>query len=527
MTIVAKNSPYILGIDLGTSNSAIAVYVNGKSEIIPIDGDKTCPSVVNIRENGEAVVGRQARSRMMIDPDNTIASVKRNMGSDWTKEFAGVPGKNYTPSDISAEILAKLTSGAQQAGTVDLRGTPKYAVICIPANFNDAQKNATKEAGKLANLDVLYLLEEPVAAAIAYAMDRERDQTILVYDLGGGTFDVSILNVESINGGPSQFKVLAKAGVEKLGGDDFDNEIIKIAVAKFKESSNVDVLDLKKDQGIAIKALREAQKKLKDAAEVAKCEISESQATQITIPNLIKDESGKLHSLDMELTREEFENAIRGLVLQSKDAVQRALDEAKVGLDGISRILLVGGSTRVPLVRQMLAEMFGKEPYSDADPDVVVARGAAIFGASLGVPSDKVDETEAVNPEDRPEGTITLNNIVTHFLGMETTGGKFNCLIEKGLEIPQEEPLVVSRDFTTSRDNMTELMIRIYQASEAVGYVNEESVQCIGEFFLVGIPAKPRGQECITVTYSIDQQNLLKVEATSSTSSGALDIQRS
>ena len=229
----------------------------------------------------------------------------------------------------------------------------------------------------------------------------------------------------------------------------------------------------------------------------------------------------------MELTREEFENAIRGLVLQSKDAVQRALDEAKVGLDGISRILLVGGSTRVPLVRQMLAEMFGKEPYSDADPDVVVARGAAIFGASLGVPSDKVDETEAVNPEDRPEGTITLNNIVTHFLGMETTGGKFNCLIEKGLEIPQEEPLVVSRNFTTSRDNMTELMIRIYQASEAVGYVNEESVQCIGEFFLVGIPAKPRGQECITVTYSIDQQNLLKVEATSSTSSGALDIQRS
>lgn len=527
MAIILKNSPYILGIDLGTSNSAVSIFVRGNADVIPIDGLKACPSVVSIREGGEVMVGRQARNRIMIDPDNTVASIKREMGSNWTKEFSNMPDRIYTPSDISAEILTKLMDGVQQSGTVDLRGTPRYAVICIPANFNDAQKNATKEAAALANLEVLYLLEEPVAAAIAYALDKERDQTILVYDLGGGTFDVSILNVDSSSDGPAQLKVLGKAGVPRLGGDDFDLAIMTIAAEKLKNESGVDILDLKKDQGISVKSLREAQQKLKDASETAKVELTDVASTQITIPNIIKDESGNVHALDIEITREQFNDSIRDLILQSKDAVQRALEEAKLKIEDISRIILVGGSTRVPLVKDMLTEMFGKEPYSDTDPDVVVARGAAIFGASLGVPSDKLDETEEILIEDKPESTIEVNNIVTHYLGIETVGGKFNCLLEKGLEIPAETPLTVSKDFTTQRDNMSEINIRVYQSELPSDYVGIDGVMGIGEFFLAGIPPKPRGQERITVTFAIDQQNTLKVTAKSSSSSGDLEINRS
>jgi molecular chaperone DnaK len=393
MAIVVKNSPYILGIDLGTSNSAIAVYEKGEAKILPVNGDKTCPSVVNMRENGEIIVGRQARSRLMIDPDNTVASIKREIGSAWTKEFTGAPGKTYTPTDISAEILSKLVSGAEGGGVVDLRGTPRFAVICIPANFDDAQKTATREAGILANLEVLELLEEPVAAAIAYAMDRDRDQTILVYDLGGGTFDVSILQVKSAGGEPAKFDVLAKEGVRKLGGDDFDYALMEIANAQFTSDSGVDILDLKKDQGISAKLLREAQQKLKDATETAKRELTETLNAQITIPNLIKDEAGNVHNLDMEITRDNFNDAVRPLIEQSREAIERALGAAKLGIDDISRIILVGGSTRVPLVKQMLGDMFGKEPYSDTDPDTAVARGAAIYGATLGVPTDQVEDT--------------------------------------------------------------------------------------------------------------------------------------
>lgn len=527
MAIILKKSPYILGIDLGTSNSTVSVYVRGDAQVIPIDGSKVCPSVVSIREGGEVVVGRQARNRIMIDPDNTVASIKRQMGTNWAMEFSNMPGKTYSPTDISAEILTKLISGVQHSGIIDLRGTPKYVVICIPANFNDAQKNATKEAAALANLNVLYLLEEPVAAAIAYAIDKERDQTILVYDLGGGTFDVSILKVASSTEGPAQLKVLGKAGVPKLGGDDFDLAIMKIAAEKLKSESEIDILDLKKDQGISVKALREAQQKLKDASEIAKVELTDLESTQITIPNIIKNESGKLFNLDVEITREQFNEVISKLILQSKDAVQRALDEAKLKIDEISRLLLVGGSTRVPLVKRMLTEMFGKEPYSDTDPDVVVARGAAIYGAALGVPSDKTDDTEAVLDEDKIESTISVNNIVTHYLGIETVGGRFNQLLEKGLEIPSEIPLTVSKDYTTSRDNMTEINIRVYQSELPTEYVGVVGAQCIGEFFLTGIPPKPRGQERVTVAFSIDQQNLLKVTATSSGSSDNLDISRS
>ena len=520
--LFAKKSPYIMGIDLGTSNSAIAVFVKGQAEILPIDGSKTFPSVFSVR-NGEIIVGRQARNRLMVDPENTVASIKREIGGSWTKEFKNLPGKAYTPTDISAEILSKLVTGAEQAGTVELRGTPSYAVVCIPANFNDAQKTATREAGELANLEVLYLLEEPVAAAIAYALEKERDQTILVYDLGGGTFDVSILQVDSTQSDRSGFKILAKEGVPKLGGDDFDRKLMEIAGEKFKLESQIDIFDLKKDQGISPKALREAQQKLKDASETAKCELSEAQTATLSIPNLIKDESGNVHNLEMEITRAEFNEAIRELIGQSKEAVDQALKSAKLDIEDISRIILVGGSTRVPLVREMLTEMFGKEPYGDTDPDTVVARGAAIFAATLNVPDPDLERSY----EDILEKEIQVANIVTHFLGIETRGGKFNCLIDKGLDIPSDLPLAFSKEYTTPRDNMTELAIRVYQSDRGVEFVREDNVQCIGEFFLTRIPAKPRGEERINVTFEIDQQNLLKVKAISSSSAGELEIQRS
>lgn len=524
MSITVKHSPYVFGIDLGTSNSAIAIYKKwegGKPEsrIIPIDGGKTCPSVLNVRDTGEILVGRQARSRLMIDPENTVTSVKREIGGPWTKEFKGLPGKVYTPTDISGEILSKLITGAQQAENVDVKGAPRYVVICIPANFDDTKKTATKAAGALVNLEVLWLLEEPVAAAIAYADEQSRDQTILVYDLGGGTFDVSILKVDSSKSGPAQFTILAKEGVPKLGGDDFDEKIMVIAAEKFKEVSKIDILDLNKDQGITAKSIREAQQKLKDAAEQVKIELGDAQQAQIEIPNLIKDESGELHSLQMEITREQFEAAIRDLILQSREAVQRALDSAKLTIDDISRIILVGGSTRVPLVRQVLTEMFGKEPYGDTDPDTVVARGAAIYGATFNLPEDERDA------EERRKG-ISVTNIATHFLGIETYGGKFNCLIEKGLEIPEDKPLSAEKVYTTPRDNMTELTIRAYQSDSPAELVGTEGVKCIGEFNLTGIPPKPKGQEQISVIFEIDQQNLLKVKAKSSSSSGELEIQR-
>ena len=520
--LVAKKSPYIMGIDLGTSNSAIAVYVKGQAEIIPIDGSKTLPSVFSVRNDGEILIGRQARNRALVDPDNTIASIKREMGSDWKKEFKAISDKVYTPTDISGEILHKLLTGATEAGTVELRGEPAYAVVCIPANFNDDQKTATKAAGELANLEILYLLEEPVAAAIAYALDKERDQTILVYDLGGGTFDVSILNVDSTKSDREKFDILAKEGVPKLGGDDFDAKIMDIAGQKFHKESGVDIFDLKKDQGINKKALRQAQQKLKDAAEKVKCELSETKAAMLEIPNLIKDDSGTVHNLDVEITRDEFNAAIAELIEQSKEAVDRALTSSKLTIEDIDRIILVGGSTRVPLVKEMLVEMFDKEPYADTDPDTAIARGAAIFASTLNVP-----EADSERDSEDMRGEFEVSNIVTHFLGIETRGGKFNRLIDKGLDIPAEEPLTFSKEYTTPRDNMTELAIRVYQSDQEADFVRNENVKCIGEFFLTRIPAKPRGEEKINVTFEIDQQNLLKVKATSSSSSQELEIKRS
>lgn len=516
-----KYSPYVFGVDLGTSNSAVAIFKEGRVEVLPIEGTKMMPSVISVLQNGEILVGYKAKNRAIMQPENTVASIKRLIGDDkWKKTFEALPGKEYTPVDISTMILAEMIAKVQQNEGIDLKGTPRYAVICIPANFDNAKREATKKAAELANLEVLYLLEEPVAAAYAYALEKERDQTILIYDLGGGTFDVTILKIDSTQSKEKQFKVLAKEGVPLLGGDDFDQKLMEIVARKLQETSGLDILDLKKDQGINERSLREAQQKLKEAVMQAKHELSETMNTSISVPNLIKDESGKPHNIDMEVTREQFNDAIRDLILQSKEAVRKSLEAAKLTIKEIDRIILIGGSTRVPLVRERIMEMFGKEPYGDIDPDTAVARGAAIYGATLNAPvrRDEADILDIV---------MKIEDKVSHHLGIEVSGGKFSALIKKGTDIPNETPVAETKEYTTPRDNMTELAIRVYQSLEEVEFVSSKDVVCIGEFFLTGIPPKPRGQERITVTFEINQQNILHVKAKGSSSEKDLEIKRS
>lgn len=504
---VAK-SPYTFGVDLGTSNSAIAVSANDRVAILDIEGKKTMPSVVTLRSDGDIIVGNQARNRAIIEPDNTIISIKREMGNPtWTKEVNGV---TYAPEDISEKILSKLIEQAERNAPFDLVGTPSKVVLCIPANFSDLQRKASIQAAELAGLNVVTLIEEPVAAAIAYALEKDRDQTILVYDLGGGTFDVSILDVKSKIGAPADLRILAKEGVPVLGGDDFDRKIIELLASRLQETSGIDVLDLRKDSGVSERHLREVQQRLKDAAIQAKHELAESESTHISLLDVLKDEGGKAHSVEVELTRDDFNGMIRAYIDETIACVAKAIESASLTKDQISRIILVGGSTRVPLVRIALTDFFGKEPYSDLDPDTVVAYGAAMYGARL----------------DSAEERVVVHEKVTHFLGIETFGGKCSWLIEKNTDIPASEPLSESKEFTTGRDNQTEIAIRVYQSDEPVEFSNDEKATFIGEFFLMNLPELPKGQVTVDVRFEIDQQNLLRVSATSADQSEQIEVKR-
>jgi len=509
-----KNSPYVLGIDLGTTNSTAAVYAKGESKVVPIDGQTVLPSVVHVNKDGEFIVGFPAKSQLLIDPDNTVASVKRELGNySYAKTFNGRPGSSYSATDLSAEILTKICSGVEASSPFDLRGSLRYAVICIPANFDDAKKQATLEAGKMAGFKVLRLLEEPVAAAIAYAVEAKRDQKIIVYDLGGGTFDVSILDVDSTDSDEAQFHVLAKEGIPNLGGDDFDQAIMEIVAKDFAVKSDIDVFDLKKDQGLSRKTLRQAQQKLKEVAEAAKQELSFADSSDILLPNFLKDEAGTLHNIEYTITRTAFEHAIRDMLLSTRATMEKALTNAQLTIDDIARILLVGGSTKVPLVRQIVHDMFGREPYSDLDPATAVARGAAIAGAVLGTPDEDVEQTAETFAEDTPDIEIKITDIVTHFLGIEIVNGKFNKILDKGQEIPSDKPLVAHKDYIAPRDDMTEIRIAVYQAVDEPTFVTDKGCVCIGEFFLTGIPPRKRGEVKIDVSFEINQQNMLKVTA--------------
>ncbi len=514
MPLESKTSPYILGIDFGTCNSVVSVFYGAgggsnleKARVIEVEGDSRIPSVVCFQDENTILVGHAARRLAVVNPESTVSSIKRVLGdARWKREFFG---KEYQAVDIAAMIFEKLLNGVQAQTWIDLKGTPRFAVVCIPANSDDIKKKLTIEAAHQAGLKVLRLLEEPTAAAIAYGFERGREQTIMVYDLGGGTFDCTILEVHTSDGGEPHFMVRAKEGIAFLGGDDFDQEIMKILNAKFMEKTGIDLLDDTKDQGVSIAKLRNARWLLKEAAESAKKELSEAELTTVSLPNLLLDGAGRAHSLMEEIGREEFEGAIIDMLQATQRTMGKALEAAGLTIQDIDKIVLVGGSTRIPLVKRLVAEMWGRDPYQDVNPDTCIAQGAAIFGASLVLP----EASEREQGDQLPQKFI-IEDQVTHYLGLETVGRKFNVLINKGTEIkPGGEPVTFSRIFTTAEDDITSLRLSVYQSLEAAEYVDAPGVVCLGDFYFNGLPAAKRGEMKLEVTFTITQENLLQVKS--------------
>ena len=502
-----KTSPYVLGIDLGTSTSECSVYRRGRGEVITIFGQKVVPSVVNYREGADPLVGLQAKRRALTDPDNTVVSIKRHMGDpDYDREINEAKVK---PEEVSALVLEHIKNGAQEHE--DLAGTVKHAIITIPANFNNNQRQATLEAGRLAGLEVHRLVEEPVAAAIAYGFGRERDQTILIFDLGGGTFDVCLLKVETAEGANASFQVLGKAGIPELGGDDFDEVLMKMLSKKIVDEGGPDILDLKKDQGISKKKLRTAMQILKEKAEEAKIELSEAESAAVDAPSLVKDESGKQYHLSTEITRAEFEEAIKPLVDKTRECIEQALKEAQTETDDVDRVILVGNSTRTPCVRALVTDILGKEPYGDIDPGTAVSLGAAILGATIELPGEKPDE-------DTIKEDFEETNTTSHYLGIETVGQKFSPLLNKGTTIPCDN----SKTYATSQDDQPELRITVFQfpCETEVIDMGVDGSACLGEFFLGPLDPAKAGKMQIDVKFEIDDNGVLKVSAKGKGESG-------
>lgn len=506
--LVEKISPYVLGIDLGTSTTLASVYRRGRGEVLEIFGQDVVPSVVNYRDDTEPLVGLQAKRRALIDPDNTIVSIKRHMGDpDYVRE---INEKSVKPEEVSAVILEHIKNGAQEHE--NLNGTVRHAIVTIPANFNNNQREATLEAGRLAGLEILRLVEEPVAAAVAYGFGQDRDQTILVYDLGGGTFDVCILKVDASANSNSSFSVLGKAGIPQLGGDDFDRALMKILGQVIIDEGGPNVLDLKKDQGINKKKLRTAMQILKEKAEAAKIELSEADSAFVDAPSLIKDENGKEYHLSTEITREMFNEAIKPMVEQTGECIQQAIGEAKIEVDDIDRIILVGGSTRAPCIRELVTQMLGKEPYGDIDPATAVSQGAAILGATFELPGEKPDEDKI------DDKGIEEVNCTSHYLGIETLGQKFSELLKKGQELPCEN----KKTYATTQENQPELRIAVFQfpaESELIDMQMPGSA-CLGEFHLGPLDPAPAGRIQVEVAFCIDKDGMLKVSANSTGGEG-------
>ena len=480
----------VIGIDLGTTNSCVAVYEGGEAKIIPNkEGKNTTPSVVAFTSKGEVLVGDPAKRQAITNPDNTIYSIKRIMGLMMNEEKAKeahdkvtykivdkngmaaveVAGKTYTPQEISAKILAKLKEDAESylgQGVTD-------AVITVPAYFNDAQRKATKEAGQIAGLNVLRIINEPTASALAYGLDKKNDETVVVYDLGGGTFDVTVLEISD-----GTFEVLSTDGNAFLGGDDFDNKIIDYLASEFKS-----------EHGIDLKADKMALQRLKDAAENAKKELSSSTETEINLPFITADATGPKH-LVVKLTRAKFEGMIEKLIKETIDHIETALREADISKGDVKEVIMVGGSTRVPLAQKMVsAEFGGKELNKGVNPDEVVAAGAAIQGGVLR--GDVKD--------------VLLLDVTPLSLGIETLGGVATKIIDKGTTIPVKK----SQVFSTAEDNQPAVSINVVQGEREFAKDNKS----LGLFELTGIPSAPRGVPQIEVTFDIDANGILTVSA--------------
>lgn len=458
--------PKTVGIDLGTTNSVVSILEAGEPTVIAnAEGARTTPSIVAFSKSGERLVGAPAKRQGVLNPDRTYASIKRHMGTDYRTEIDGV---SYTPEQISAMILQKLKSDAEAY----LGESVTKAVITVPAYFNDAQRTATKNAGEIAGLEVLRIINEPTAAALAYGMDKKTNETILVYDLGGGTFDVSILEV-----GDGVFEVKSTSGDTNLGGDDFDQAVLNYLADEFQ-----------KDSGINLRKDKQAMQRLREASEKAKIELSSSLTTNVNLPFITADAEGPKH-LDVNLSRAKFDDLTSALVVKTKVAVNQALKDAKLNASDIDEIILVGGSTRIPAVQELVKSLTGKEPNRSVNPDEVVAIGAAVQGGILG---GEVKD-------------VVLLDVTPLSLGIETMGGVMTKLIERNTTIPTRK----EETFSTASDGQTTVHVKVCQGEREIASHNKQ----LGDFELLGLPPAPRGVPKIKVTFDIDANGILSVSA--------------
>lgn len=458
--------PKTVGIDLGTTNSVVSILEAGEPTVIAnAEGARTTPSIVAFSKSGERLVGAPAKRQAVLNPDRTYTSIKRHMGTDYRTEIDGV---SYTSEQISAMILQKLKADAEAY----LGESVTKAVITVPAYFNDAQRTATKNAGEIAGLEVLRIINEPTAAALAYGLDKKTNETVLVYDLGGGTFDVSILEV-----GDGVFEVKSTSGDTNLGGDDFDHAVLNYLADEFQKSNGI---DLRKD--------KQAMQRLREASEKAKIELSSSVTTNVNLPFITADADGPKH-LDVNLTRAKFDDLTSGLVQKTKVAVDQALKDAKLKAADIDEIILVGGSTRIPAVQELVKSLTNKEPNRSVNPDEVVAIGAAVQGGILG---GEVKD-------------VVLLDVTPLSLGIETMGGVLTKLIERNTTIPTRKEEV----FSTAADSQTSVHVKVCQGEREIAAHNKQ----LGDFELSGLPPAPRGVPKIKVTFDIDANGILSVSA--------------